>query len=99
MSYESQFAAYAHPLRQRIIERLSVSPAHVRELTEILDVSQPVVSQHLKVLKDCGLVTAEARGARNIHRLEPEQLDQLRKHLERHWRACLEGLGQNEPDD
>ena len=65
----------------------------MRALTDILPASQPVISQHLKVLKEAGLVSASAVGMKNIYRIEPEGLAELRAFLEQHWLASLTGLG------
>jgi DNA-binding transcriptional ArsR family regulator len=61
----------------------------VGELADRLPVSRPAVSQHLKVLKDAGLVVAEHDGARRIHRLDPDGLKALRDHFDRFWELAL----------
>lgn len=99
MSYETQFAALSHPLRQQILNKLSDGDASVRQLTDILPASQPVISQHLKVLKEAGLVSASAVGMKNIYRIEPEGLKELRAFLEQHWLTALSGLGKGDGGD
>ena len=99
MPYENQFAALGHPLRQSIVRQLTTAPASVRALTDALPASQPVISQHLKVLRETGLVRVETRGARNIYSIEADQLDKLRAFLEQHWLSSLKTLGETAPDD
>ncbi|SMY08678.1 ArsR/SmtB family transcription factor [Flavimaricola marinus] len=96
MPYENQFAALSHPLRQQILNRLETHPASVRELTDQLAASQPVVSQHLKVLREAGLISATPAGMKRIYRIEPGQLAELRSYLERHWLNALTDLA---PED
>ncbi len=64
-------------------------PCAVVELAAALPVSRPAVSQHLKVLKDSGLVTCDAEGSRHIYRLDPEGVEALRSYLERFWKRSL----------
>ena len=99
MPYESHFAALAHPLRQQILDRLTQAPASVRELTDVLEASQPVVSQHLKVLRDTGLVTVTPEGAKSIHQVNAKELNLLRAHLEQHWQMSLDRLEDMLDDD
>lgn len=99
MPYENSFAALSHPLRQDILTTLGAAPASVRELTDQMSVSQPVMSQHLKVLRDAGLVSLTPRGARNIYQVEPEALAALRSYLDQHWLTALQGLGRKDATD
>lgn len=59
------------------------------ELARGLPVSRPAVSQHLKVLKDAGLVSDRADGARRLYQIDPHGLGQVRAWLDRHWEAAL----------
>lgn len=93
MPYEIQFAALAHPLRQSILDALQDTPSTVRDLTDQFDTSQPVMSQHLKVLRDAGLVHATPQGTSRIYSIEEAQLNALRGYLEEHWRSKLKNLG------
>lgn len=95
MPYEEMFTALSHPLRQQILDALRVQPASVRELTDGLTASQPVVSQHLKVLRDAGLVSARAEGTRRIYSVETEGLRQLRLFLEQRWRGVIEAVAED----
>ncbi|MFK8017800.1 MAG: ArsR/SmtB family transcription factor [Gammaproteobacteria bacterium] len=100
MTYETQFAALGNPIRQNILNALAQSPASVRELTDQIAVSQPVMSQHLKVLREADLVQITPRGKKNIYRLDPDALSKLRAYLEQHWLAALQNLDPKEsPND
>lgn len=83
------FAALAEPMRQAIVERLAGRPLSVGELAAHLPVTRPAVSQHLKVLKDAGLVRDEARGTRRVYRIDPAGLGAIREWLDRHWEQAL----------
>ena len=75
--------------RRTIFERLADRPCAVGELARGLPVSRPAVSQHLKVLKDAGLVVDQAAGNRRIYRLNPDGLAELRSDLDRFWLSAL----------
>jgi DNA-binding transcriptional ArsR family regulator len=75
--------------RRAIVERLADHPAAVGELAAHLPVTRPAVSQHLKVLKDAGLVFAERAGTRRIYRIDPTGADALRAYLDRFWGDAL----------
>jgi DNA-binding transcriptional ArsR family regulator len=89
MTYANSLAALADPTRRKIFERLKRGPSPVGELAEGLPVSRPAVSQHLKVLKEAGLVSEEQDGARRIYRIDPEGLGQLRRWLDGFWDDAL----------
>ncbi|WP_342078316.1 metalloregulator ArsR/SmtB family transcription factor [Yoonia sp. SS1-5] len=93
MPYEDQFSALSHPLRQNILHLLTRAPASVGDLTDQLDASQPVVSQHLKVLREAGLIRVTPDGMRRIYRIETDSLEALRHYLQQHWLAALGDLG------
>lgn len=76
------FRALAHPLRRRIIEALREEPASVSQLSEEWPTSLPVLSQHLKVLRETGLVTTKRDGSRNIYRLRTSPLNKAQKWVE-----------------
>jgi DNA-binding transcriptional ArsR family regulator len=88
-SLASNFAALGDPTRQQIIERLAARPQAVGELARGLPVSRPAVSQHLKQLKDAGLVTDQAIGTRRIYRLDPRGIGAMREWLDAHWNRTL----------
>jgi DNA-binding transcriptional ArsR family regulator len=75
--------------RRAIFERLAERPCAVVELAEGLPVSRPAVSQHLKVLKDAGLVMDRADGTRRIYQVAPDGLGALRAELDRFWNQAL----------
>ena len=75
--------------RRAIFECLSVQPLAVGELADALPVSRPAVSQHLKVLKEAGLVTEHAEGTRRIYRLNPDGVAAMRDQLDTFWHRAL----------
>lgn len=85
--------------RRTILECLVEQPLAVVEIAERLPVSRPAVSQHLKVLKDSGLVSEEAVGRRHIYRLNPAGVIALRDQLDTFWSRTLAGLQANLEDD
>jgi len=99
MPYENQFAALAHPLRQKILNALQSAPSTVRDLTDRFETSQPVMSQHLKVLREAGLVGATPQGASRLYHIEEAQLSALRLFLQEHWQNKLKQLGQEPSHD
>jgi DNA-binding transcriptional ArsR family regulator len=82
-------AALADPTRRAIFERLADRPLAVGELARELPVSRPAVSQHLKVLKDAGLVVDRPAGTRRIYQLDPAGLAALREYLDHFWNRSL----------
>jgi DNA-binding transcriptional ArsR family regulator len=86
--------ALGDPTRRAIFECLAERPRAVGELADALPVSRPAVSQHLKVLKDAGLVTHNASGTRRIYRLNPEGVAAMRDQLDTYWNRALAGYGQ-----
>jgi len=83
------FKALSDATRREIFERLAAGPQAVGELAALLPVSRPAVSQHLKALKDAGLVTEQRDGARRIYQIDPAGLGQLRAWLDRFWDDAL----------
>ena len=92
MAYADSLAALADPTRRKIFERLKRGPSPVGRLAEGLPVSRPAVSQHLKVLKEAGLVSEEQDGARRIYQIDPHGLGQLRQWLDQFWDVALENF-------
>jgi DNA-binding transcriptional ArsR family regulator len=91
VAYEAEgWAALGDPTRLAIAERLAEGPKAVTELAATLPVSRPAVSQHLKVLKDAGLVTDRPDGNRRIYQLDPRGLAALREQLDSFWTKSLE---------
>jgi DNA-binding transcriptional ArsR family regulator len=83
------WTALGDPTRKAIFELLADRPRAVGQLADALPVSRPAVSQHLKVLKDAGLVVDRAAGTRRIYRVDPDGLAALRADLERFWGKAL----------
>jgi DNA-binding transcriptional ArsR family regulator len=81
--------ALGDPTRREIFELVAARPRAVGELAAELPVSRPAVSQHLRVLKEAGLVTDEAAGARRIYQLHPEGVAELRDYLDGFWTRSL----------
>jgi DNA-binding transcriptional ArsR family regulator len=88
MAYGS-FAAIADPTRRRVMESLRAGPRAVGEIARGMPVSRPAVSQHLKVLKEAGLVTDRAEGTRRVYYLDPKGLAALRAWLDQFWDRAL----------
>ena len=82
-------SALAEPARQDIYERLATRPQAVGELAAQLPISRPAVSQHLKILKEAGLVTETPQGTRRIYRLDPRGIAAMRDWLEQTWARAL----------
>ena len=83
------FAALADPTRRALFEKVAAEPQTVGALARQLPVSRPAVSQHLKVLKDAGLVTDQARGTSRIYRIDPGGLGPMRRWLDEQWDRSL----------
>ncbi len=83
------WAVLGDETRRSIFERLADRPRAVGELAEGLPVSRPAVSQHLKVLKEAGLVVDRSVGTRRIYEVNPEGVDLLRARLDRFWSKAL----------
>src|SRR4030095_12908036 len=85
-----QMAALGDATRRNIVEILSARPSSVADVARRLPVSRPAVSQHLRVLKDAGLVQLRKEGTRNISQLDPKGVAALRDHLDSLWETALE---------
>jgi DNA-binding transcriptional ArsR family regulator len=83
--------ALGDPTRRAIIACLAERPRAVGEIADELPISRPAVSQHLKVLREAGLVVDRAAGTRRVYRLSPEGLGALRDQLEAFWNRALDG--------
>lgn len=79
----------ADPTRRSIFERLADGPQAVGDLAGHFPVSRPAVSQHLRVLKDAGLVTDRAEGRRRLYAVDPRGIEDLREWLDRFWDRAL----------
>jgi DNA-binding transcriptional ArsR family regulator len=92
MTNDLTFAALADPTRRTVFERLGAGPRSVGALAAELPVTRPAVSQHLKVLKEAGLVTDRAEGTRRVYRIDPHGLGQVRAWLDQFWTVALEAF-------
>jgi DNA-binding transcriptional ArsR family regulator len=98
------FVALADPTRRQIIESLSLGERSFGELADQFEMSRPAVSQHLKVLKNTGMVTVRAEAQRRYYRLNHDGLDEIDAWLDkvrRFWSDRLDRLEEvlNEPDE
>jgi DNA-binding transcriptional ArsR family regulator len=87
-------ATLADPTRRAIFERLAAKPSSVGELANGLPVTRPAVSQHLKVLKEAGLVTDAAHGTRRVYRVDPHGLGEIRKWFDQFWDRQLDAFAE-----
>jgi DNA-binding transcriptional ArsR family regulator len=92
MTYGAALTVLADPTRRKVFERLRAGPRPVNALAAGLPVSRPAVSQHLKVLKDAGLVEERSEGVRRIYSVRREGLAELRDWLDSFWGDALEAF-------
>jgi DNA-binding transcriptional ArsR family regulator len=85
-------SALADPTRRTVFERVAEAPRAVGEIAAGRVTGRPAVSQHLKVLKEAGLVTDSAEGTRRIYRIDPRGIGAVREWLDAHWGAALEAF-------
>ena len=86
------FAALTDPTRRAVFERLRHGPRPVGEIARGLPVTRPAVSQHLKVLKEAGLVDDRSEGTRRIYQIDPKGLGAMRAWLDQFWTAALDAF-------
>jgi DNA-binding transcriptional ArsR family regulator len=89
---QQALSALADPTRRRVFERLASGPAAVGEIAAGLPVSRPAVSQHLKALKQAGLVTDRPEGTRRVYQIDPSGLGAIRAWLDQFWAVALEAF-------
>ncbi len=92
MAYGNALAVLADPTRRKVFEHLRHGPRAVNVLAAGLPVSRPAVSQHLKALKDAGLVEEHSEGVRRIYSIRREGLIELREWLDSFWGDALEAF-------
>ena len=92
MAYHDALTALADPTRRAVFERLRAGPLAVGDIALHLPVSRPAVSQHLKVLKQAGLVRDQAQGTRRLYQVDADGLGELRAWLDRFWDQTLEAF-------
>jgi len=83
------FAALGDPTRRAVFERLARGPRPVGEIARGLPVTRPAVSQHLRVLKDAGLVRERRQGTRRLYSVDPSGLEAMRGYLDQFWNRAL----------
>src|SRR6201991_1533353 len=88
------FSALTDPTRRAVLERLRDGPRAVGEIARGLPVTRPAVSQHLRVLKDAGLVADRAEGTRRVYAIDPQGLGALRQWLDQFWDAALQAFAE-----
>ena len=93
MAYGIAIGALADPTRRAVFERLRNGPRSVGELADGLPVSRPAVSQHLRVLKDAGLVRERRDGTRRIYSVNAAGVAELREYVEGFWNQALDAYG------
>jgi DNA-binding transcriptional ArsR family regulator len=84
--------ALADPTRRRVFERLLPGPLAVHEIASGMPVTRPAVSQHLRVLRSAGLVTARSEGTRRVYAVSPQGIGALRSWMDEYWGRALEGF-------
>jgi len=89
MAYRMAMDALGDPTRRAIFEQLRGGPRAVGEIAGDLPVSRPAVSQHLKVLKDAGLVVDRADGTRRLYQLNPAGIEAMRAYFDTFWNHAL----------
>lgn len=82
-------SALSDPTRWAVFERLTDGPRSVGDLARTLPVSRPAVSQHLRVLKDAGLVFSTQKGTRRLYQIDPTGIDDIRQYFDRFWNRAL----------
>src|SRR5580658_9479457 len=92
MAYSNALSALADPTRRHVMESLRSGPRAVGDIARGMPVSRPAVSQHLKVLKEAGLVTDRAEGTRRVYYIDPNGLGELRRWLDQFWDEALESF-------
>lgn len=99
MTYQNAFAALADPTRRSVFERLADGALPVGSIAKGMRVSRPAVSQHLKVLKEAGLVTDRAEGSRRVYSIDPQGLGAARRYLDQFWDRALEAFAAEVEND
>jgi DNA-binding transcriptional ArsR family regulator len=89
MAYEAALTALSDPTRRLVFERILAAPRPVAAIAEGLPVSRPAVSQHLRVLKEAGLITERRNGTRRLYSANPQALGELRAAIEAMWQEAL----------
>lgn len=95
MSYDyAGIVALADTTRRKVFDLIRAQPRSVAALARVLPVSQPAVSQHLKVLREARLVRSERKGASNIYHIDPQGLGEIRAWIDSMWADALDAFKQ-----
>ncbi len=94
MAYTLALDALADGTRRTVFEQLRDGPLSVGDVAARLPVSRPAVSQHLRVLKEAGLVSDQRAGTRRLYRVEPDAIAELRDYLDEFWDRALAAFKQ-----
>lgn len=97
-TYQDAWVVLSDPSRRAIVEALAERPRAVVDLAAALPISRPAVSQHLKVLKEAGLVAEQPAGTRRVYRLDPIAVEALRDQLDAFWARTLARFGEQAED-
>jgi DNA-binding transcriptional ArsR family regulator len=89
MAYKESLSALSDPTRRAVFERVIGGPRSVGEIAKGMPISRPAVSQHLKVLRDAGLVQEERDGTRRIYSADARALGELRAYVDEMWQTAL----------
>jgi DNA-binding transcriptional ArsR family regulator len=89
MAYRNAMDALGDPTRRAIFERLRSGPLAVVEIADELPISRPAVSQHLRVLREAGLVSERREGTRRFYRVDPDGLGEVRDYFDDFWNEAL----------
>ena len=92
MAYANALMALADPTRRRVFEQLRSGAKPVGQIAQGMPVSRPAVSQHLRVLKEAGLVREEQDGTRRLYSIDPVGLGPLRRWLDQFWDHALDAF-------
>jgi DNA-binding transcriptional ArsR family regulator len=99
MAYQDPMDALGDRTRRAIFEMLRNGPLAVGEIAGELPVSRPAVSQHLRVLKEAGLVTERRNGTRRIYRVDPDGVATLRAYFDEFWNEALAAFKEAAEDE
>jgi DNA-binding transcriptional ArsR family regulator len=98
LAYEATLDALADPNRRAVLHLLRDSPRSVQELADVLPISRPAVSQHLRVLRDAKLVVDRPEGTKRIYSVDPTGLTALQAYLEGVWTEAMASFAQSTRD-
>jgi len=95
MAYKESLAALSDPTRRTVFERVIGGPRSVGEIAQGMPISRPAVSQHLKVLREAGLVHEQRQGTQRIYSADAKALGELRAYVDEMWQTALGKFAQS----